>query len=325
VTIDHVPQAKRSPARPLIEPRTGSGEKFWKSPYWWEQYGTFNPGVAEYRSKVLLLYRAYDIHYVSRFGLAESVDGVSFQRRELPVVDTDPNDPYERLGIEDPRITKMDGIYYILHTSASYHPVGHHPDVFEDIQENIPWRVRVGMRTTREFRTFRRHGVILSDVPAKNACLLPERIRGAFALYYQERGDLALSYTRNFRRWFGTTLVPWVKPSWWETKKFGTGSQPIATKEGFLMVYHGVDQKKVYRLGLMLFDRKDPSKILWRIGPILEPKTSYEKRGYIANVVYTCGAVIRGGELWIYYGAADRAIARAVLPLKSVPNIRPLP
>lgn len=301
-------RARRSPRRPLLQPRTGNQ-------YWWERRGIFNPGVAEHRGKVVLLYRAYDDHFISRFGRAESRDGVHFHRFPFPAVDTDPDDPYERLGIEDARITKIGKRYYVLHTSASYHPLrGHQADV-RSVRGYIPWRVRVGMQTTTDFRRFRRQGVILPGVPAKNATLLPEKIHGAFGLYYREGSALKLSFTRDFRGWFGTKTVRLPHPQRWEAAKWGTGSPPVATKEGFLMVYHAVDRTLVYRLGLMLFDRARPWIIRWRTGPILEPETGYERRGFIPNIVYACGALRRGRNLWIYYGAGDRVVGRAVLPL----------
>lgn len=314
---DDIGQAHRAPGSPILEAR--QGEKFW-----WEENGVFNPGVAEYNSKVLLLYRAYDQFRISRFGLADGTDGINFQTYDLPAVDTDPDDPYERLGIEDARITKLDDTYYILHTSASYHAVHQTGDV-HGIMEHLPWRVRVGMRTTKDFKDFKKHGIILPDTPAKNACLLPETIDGAYAvLYRQHQHDpdegeiLKLALTHDFVTWHDTRTGVWPKPVEWQQGKFGLGSQPISTPQGFLMVYHAVDAHNTYRLGLLLLDRKDPSHIIWFSSPILEPDLPYEKEGFVPNVVYSCGALLRGQELWIYYGAADHVIARAIMPLNNI-------
>lgn len=309
-----VPQAVRQPERPVIEPRT-------EATFWWERNGTFNPGVTEYHNQVVLLYRAYDDFRISRLGLAHSKDGITFTRYNNPAIDTDPNDPDERLGIEDPRITKVDDTYYIIHTAASYHGIGHESDV-RGVMDYIPWRVRVAMHSTTDFKKYLHWDVILPDVSAKNACLLPEKINGKFGLYYRENTDegetLKLAYSNDFHQWSEPQTVFWPKASLWQQFKFGTGSQPIATNDGFLMVYHAVDNNQIYRLGLALFDRSDPSKILWYSDPILEPVAPYEKTGYVPNVVYSCGALIRNHELWIYYGGADRVIGRAILPLADV-------
>lgn len=305
-----LPQAKRSPEEPVLVPREGND-------YWWEKKGTFNPGACMYQNKVILLYRAYDEFRISRFGIATSKDGIQFDRPDLPGIDTDPTDPDERLGIEDPRITEIEGTYYIVCTAASYHRVGTVSDV-SGVMDHIPWRVRIGMYSTTDFQNYIRYDVILPDIPAKNGCLLPEKVNGAFALYYRQRHELKLSFTHDFVTWFDTQTIDWPTPKEWQENKFGLGSQPIACKEGYLLVYHAVDQLQHYRLGLMLIDRKDPSRLLWYSSSILEPEMQWEREGYIPNVVYSCGAVVRNEELWIYYGAADYVTGRAVMPLSSI-------
>lgn len=306
--------ARREPRYPVIKPRSNDA-------HWWERNGTFNPGVTEYKNQVILLYRAYDDFFISRLGLAHSKDGVYFEQYDNPAIDTDPSDPDERLGIEDPRITLIDDTYYIVHTVSSYHRVGEGADV-KGIKDYIPWRVRVAMHTTKDFHSYKHWDVILPEISAKNACLLPEKINGSFGLYYRENHDegevLKLSYTNDFKHWTEPKTIPWPEPKAWQAFKWGTGSQPITTKQGFLMVYHAVDAKQIYRLGLMMLDRKNPARILWYSNAILEPETTYEKKGYVPNVVYSCGALIRNQELWIYYGAADQVIGRAIFPLSSI-------
>lgn len=312
-----VPQATRNPEHPVIEPRL-------ENTFWWERNGTFNAGVTEYHDQVVLLYRAYDDFRISRLGMAHSKDGITFTRYNNPAIDTDPNDPHERLGIEDPRITNINNTYYIVHTVASYHGIGKGSDV-RGIMDHIPWRVRVAMHSTTDFKHYAHWGVLLPDVSAKNSCLLPEKINGQFGLYYRENTDegetLKLTFSTDFRHWSPSQTIIWPKAEVWQQFKFGTGSQPITTPDGFLMVYHAVDNQQVYRLGLIFFDRHDPSKILWYSDSILEPTTLYEKEGYVPNVVYCCGALIRNQELWIYYGGADKVIGRAILDLSGIINL----
>ncbi len=306
-------RAIRSPNEPLIIPRADNL-------HWWERNGIFNAGVTEYRDQIILIYRAYDDYRMSRLGLANSNDGVHFTLHDHPIIDTDPTDEFERIGLEDPRVTKIDDTYYIVHTSASYKRIGEQSDV--SLNDYIPWRVRTGMHTTKDFKSFVHHGVILPDIPAKNSSLLPEKIDGAFAMLYREftpQGEvLKISFTHDFSSWFGTKDIAWPAQEDWTGLKFGLGSQPISIPQGFLIVSHGVDMNKVYRLGLMLFDQKDPSRLLWHAGPILEPETPYEKEGFIPNVVYTCGALLKSDELWIYYGGADRVIARAIIKISDI-------
>lgn len=306
-------RAVRSPEEPIIIPRADNL-------HWWERNGIFNAGVAEYQDKIILIYRAYDDYRMSRLGIATSRDGVQFILYDHPIIDTNPADEFERIGIEDPRVTKIDDTYYIVHTSASYKKIGEYSDVSKE--DYIPWRVRTGMHSTKDFKSFIHHGVILPDIAAKNASLLPEKIDGSFAMYYREfipgGTILKISYTKDFSSWFNTKEISWPQQDKWTSLKFGLGSQPIVIPQGYLVVSHGVDTTSAYRLGLMLFDKKDPSKLIWHTGPILEPEMPYEKVGFVPNVVYTCGALIVGEELWIYYGGADRVIARAILQMADI-------
>ncbi|MDA1169523.1 MAG: hypothetical protein O3A36_04245 [bacterium] len=306
-------RATRSPLEPIIIPRADNL-------HWWERNGIFNAGVTKYRDKIVLIYRAYDDYRMSRLGIATSNNGVDFKLYDHPIIDTDPTDEFERIGIEDPRVTKIEDTYYIVHTSASYKKIGTQSDVSKE--DYIPWRVRTGMHSTKDFKSFIHHGVILPDIPAKNASLLPEKIDGAFGIYYREFVPggtvLKVSFTKDFSSWFGTKEISWPEHDTWTSLKFGLGSQPISIPQGNLMVSHGVDTTSAYRLGLMLFSKEDPSKLLWHTGPILEPETPYEKVGFVPNVVYTCGAIIEGDELWIYYGGADRVIGRAILQMKDI-------
>src|SRR5690349_13813335 len=138
------PLAIRQPEQPVLVAREGRK-------YWWESLGVFNPGVTEYNGQVVLLYRAYDNFRISRLGLAHSFDGIQFTQYDHPAIDTNPDDVYERIGLEDPRITKIDDTYYIIHTSASYNRIG----TTEMVGEDMPWRVRVGMHTTQDFRSYK--------------------------------------------------------------------------------------------------------------------------------------------------------------------------
>jgi beta-1,4-mannooligosaccharide/beta-1,4-mannosyl-N-acetylglucosamine phosphorylase len=111
-------------------------------------------------------------------------------------------------------------------------------------------------------------------------------------------------------------LLPERGGPWWDGLRIGVGAPPISTSEGWLLIYHGVKDMAghpVYRLGLALLESDDPRKVLartsqWVFGPCAE----YEQRGLVPNVVFTCGAVPRGDEIWMYYGAADTAIGLAV-------------
>ena len=108
-------------------------------------------------------------------------------------------------------------------------------------------------------------------------------------------------------------------PNGWESKKIGIAGEPILIEQGYLMIYHAVDDRHVYRLGAALLDRRDPTKVLKRLPePILEPELPWEREGNVPNVVFSCGQVVHNGYLYVYYGAADTVIGAARVALSEI-------
>jgi predicted GH43/DUF377 family glycosyl hydrolase len=104
--------------------------------------------------------------------------------------------------------------------------------------------------------------------------------------------------------------------SGWDQRKVGGGAPMLKTDKGWLQVYHGVDQAQRYCLGALLLGLDDPTQVIARLAqPLMEPVAPYECDGFFGKVVFTCGAVIRGDVLHVYYGAADEVMAEASLPL----------
>jgi beta-1,2-mannobiose phosphorylase / 1,2-beta-oligomannan phosphorylase len=107
------------------------------------------------------------------------------------------------------------------------------------------------------------------------------------------------------------------RPGMWDGTKVGISAPPLRIKEGWLLLYHGVSEKIEYRLGAALLDKNDPTVVLARTSlPIFEPEEPYEREGIIPNVVFPCGAVIRGDTIYIYYGGADKVVGVATASLK---------
>jgi predicted GH43/DUF377 family glycosyl hydrolase len=102
----------------------------------------------------------------------------------------------------------------------------------------------------------------------------------------------------------------------WDGLKVGIAGPPIKTDRGWLLLYHGVSENGIYRVGAALLDSNDPTNILARLlQPILEPIQDYELYGQINNVVFPCGAVVRDDTIYIYYGGADSVIGLATCSL----------
>ncbi|MEK7071064.1 MAG: glycosidase, partial [Patescibacteria group bacterium] len=125
--------------------------------------------------------------------------------------------------------------------------------------------------------------------------------------------------SKSLTGWSNNEPVFQERPGMWDSMRTGIGGPPIETEKGWLLFYHGVDHNLTYRLGIMFLDLEDPRKIIYRSSePILEPEEEYEKKGYINNVVYTCGAIEKDGLYYVYYGAADRVIGLATVEKKRV-------
>lgn len=111
-------------------------------------------------------------------------------------------------------------------------------------------------------------------------------------------------------------LLPARGGPWWDGLKVGSGAPPIKIDNGWLVIYHGVKEmgeRPIYRLGLALLDRENPRSVVARSSDwVFAPETEYEQRGLVPGVVYTCGAIERGGEIWMYYGAADTVVGLAI-------------
>lgn len=106
----------------------------------------------------------------------------------------------------------------------------------------------------------------------------------------------------------------------WDSKRIGISGPPIETKEGWLLLYHGISKRtNHYNIRAALLDLKNPERILYRThDTLLEPKMQYEREGIVSNVVFPCGVVVIRDQLLVYYGGADKVVAVASIGLKAL-------
>ncbi|MDO8589081.1 MAG: glycosidase [Armatimonadota bacterium] len=293
-------ELERYACNPVLEPTS----------YWWERRAVFNGGAVYENGRVHLLYRAVGDDYISRFGYASSEDGITFDMRSAqPVMESEDNNGFERLGCEDPRVTRLDGKFYVAYTAASVYPAS---QPLPDGCTGAPWRVRVALASTEDFKTFQRHGVVIPDVDSKNAALFPEKVGGKYALLHRVFPNLWVCQSDDLLHWERHHVVIGPRKGYWDAAKVGAGAPPMRTELGWLEIYHGVSEKGVYGLGALLMDLEDPTRILYRSErPILTPDLEFERNGFVPNVVFTCGAVEKDGRYLVYYGGADKAIGVA--------------
>jgi len=261
----------------------------------------FNAAATKMGDEYILLLRVESLRGISFMVLARSSNGYEFQVQDRPFMlpaEEEPYKTYESRGVEDPRIIQLEGIYYICYTAASeYGP-------------------RIALARTKDFRSFERVGLI-SEPENKDGVLFPRRINGRYARLDRpmvgDRGNIWISYSEDLKYWGDAKVVMTPRGGYWDSDRIGASVPPIETEHGWLEIYHGVrfaSSGPIYRLGCVLLDLDDPSRVIGRsIVPILTPREMYERVGDVNNVVFSCGAVVEDdGEVKLYYGAADTNI-----------------
>lgn len=287
---------------------------------WWENEAVFNCAAARTNGKIHLLYRAIGFDGVSRLGHAYSTNGLDItERYSCPAIEAS-NDELEKLGVEDPRITRIDDTYYITYTAASLYPCSERQPV---LSRGIPWRCRVALISTKDFKTYERHGCILPDMDNKDVVIFPEKIKGKYVMLHRTFPNMWIAYSEDLLNWHDHKMLMRVQPGAWDCDRIGAGAPPIKTEYGWLEIYHGVDHYRNYRLGVLLLDLEDPSKVIGRsVEPILSPELSYEKVGLVPNVVFTCGVVEMNDCYYVYYGGADKVIGVATMERSDMKRIK---
>ncbi len=275
----------------------------------------FNAAATIYQDKVLLLSRIEDMRGFSHLCRATSKDGyTNWVIDKTPTMLPKPDDfPEEKYGIEDPRIVKLEdeNRYAVVYTAYS---------------ESGPL---VSLATTEDFETYRRFGAVMPP-DDKDASLFPRKFNERYVLLHRPSpssfllgAHIWISYSPDLKHWGDSAiLLPARKGSWWDAYKVGLGPQPIETKEGWLIIYHGVKTTaagSIYRLGLALLDLDDPSKLITRCDEwIFGPSEMYERIGDVPDVTFPCGVVLKGDDLIMYYGAADTTMAIATASLQEI-------
>ena len=121
-------------------------------------------------------------------------------------------------------------------------------------------------------------------------------------------------FSEHLHFWYESSIL--LRPSLpWEFVQIGNSGAPLETEAGWLVITHGVGPMRKYCLGAALLDRNDPSRVIWRLKqPLLRPGTD-EREGYVPNVLYSCGALIHGGNLVLPYAVSDTSSRFAIVPL----------
>ena len=286
----------------------------------WEARATFNPAAIYLDEKVHILYRAFSFKNKSIVGYASSKDGVHIDER-LPEPVYVPRKIFEKRaapdlwsGCEDARLTRIEDTIYITYTAYN----GRVPrvalstiSVFDFINKRWNWSEPIVISSPG-----------FND---KNACLLPEKLDGKYVVFHRPENYIGLNIVDDLysleTKWLDNSFaLIKPRPDKWDNKKIGISAPPFKLKEGWLLLYHGVsDPGHYYKVGAILLDLKDPTKVLARTDtPLMEPEMDYELYGDVNNVVFPCGAVVIKDEVYLYYGGADSVVGVAKMKVENI-------
>jgi len=302
----------------------------------WTAEAVMNPAAAILGNRVHLIYRAIGRDGISRLGYASSADGILFDK-QLPypafVAQSlrAANGPARRYspvlypsggswgGCEDPRMVVIDGRVYVTF------------NIFDGWDFIRVAAISIAQDDFLAGRFGEWNGPHLLSRPReiqKNWVLFPEKIGGRFAILHSIAPEIEIAYRDSIenigitepliKSWVGSRDCLPARDSW-DSFVRGAGPPPVRTDHGWLLFYHAIDKRDPgrYKLGALLLDLIDPTKVLYRsTAPILSPDEQYENHGK-PGIVYACGAVVRDGKLFVYYGGADKVVCVATAPLDS--------
>jgi len=306
-----------------------------------DNQAVLNPACVEIGGVTHMFYRGVRRGDMSSsIGCCQLVDNKVVKRYSEPVLF--PEYDYEKKGVEDPRIVFLDGVYYLFYTAYD----GKNALFAYATSTDLISFVKCGVisprisyaeagslfgssRTKMREKYFffesyirdREGGDIL--LWEKDAFIFPKKFNNKFALvhrilpgiqviYFDDFKDLTDDYWRGYLRNLGDYVL--LDPEYrFESRNIGGGCPPIETKEGWLLIYHAVEDShygRIYHAAAALLDLDDPAKVIGRSKrPLFSPTEQWEKYGDVNNVVFPTGSVVKDGRLYIYYGAADKLIA----------------
>lgn len=311
--------AKRSPQNPILAPNEQNS---------WEAQATFNGSVVKKDKRYHMLYRAISepqFYFgqnleLSSIGHAVGTDGVAFEKRRQLIT---PEYEWEQFGCEDPRVTELDGKFFVFYTALSDYP-------------HTAEGIKIGLAITRDFEEIEAKHQI-THFNSKAGTLFPERINGKLAMMLSVGTDrpptrTALALLDNekdlwskefWQGWLETLDKTCLRLKRDDQDHIEIGATPVKTKDGWLLVYSHIQNyfqpPAVFGVEAVLLDLKNPLHVIGQTKkPIMIPTEEYELYGKVPNIVFPSGAIIENEILNIYYGAADTTTCLAQLELEDL-------
>jgi predicted GH43/DUF377 family glycosyl hydrolase len=295
-------QLQRASSEPIMLPDPTSA---------WETYNVFNPAVIHHNGLFHMHYRAQGLDWISRIGYAVSEDGLHWNRLREPVLA--PIDGTDSRGVEDPRVTKIDGVFYMCYTAYGREHTGvptHHGGGI------LPMIAR-----SENLITWERMGSLVRGENNKDHVLFPRKINGRYAALQRRWPNVWIAYSDDLLTWREEDMAPIYgprtdDPDAWDYTSVGSNGVPIETAHGWLLINHGYNEDHIYKFGVCLVDLDDPTHVIHRPKrAIFGPQELWELRGDVPNVVFSNANPVVDGVVHVYYGGGDHAIGLATCRL----------
>ena len=313
-----------------------------------ENDSVLNPGVYQDGNTLHMLYRAVKKGNYSTVGYCKFDGPLNIiERYDTPIII--PNTIEENKGVEDPRIVKIDDLFYITYTAydginalgalitskdlINFERKGIITPkfTFDEFQNLAECNNLTSVKYFRHNRHFNPNDKVY--IWDKDIVFFPRRINGKLAFLHRIKPGIQLvlidkieyltnDFWTNYLLHFNEHIIIDPNENSHESSYIGGGCPPIETSKGWLMIYHGVYDTVngyVYTAAVALLDLENPTKVIARLPyPLFEPELEYELNGVVNNVVFPTGTALFNDKLYIYYGAADKTIACASVSLKEL-------
>ena len=268
-----------------------------------------NAGAVSFKGKILLLVTIEHLSGKRCIHIARPDADGHYRVEHDPLLGPSADPKYkqhESHGVQDARVTFLEGKYYIMYNSLGNHGF------------------RLALASTEDFHNVERMGLI-SEPDTKAGALFPAKIRGQYARLERPGcgSSIWITYSDDLVYWGSSELVVSPREGYWDANRIGVGAPPIEIDRGWLVLYYGAKDTSagpIYRFGAVILDKREPAHVIGRTNiPILSPRRDYERIGDLPNVVFPTGAVIdNNGYLDIFYGASDSCICVGTTKLEEI-------
>ena len=311
-----------------------------------ESRAVLNPTCYQEGEFVHIFYRAIDNNNNSTIGYAKLKGPTKIvERKEIPIITCTYD--YEKRGVEDPRITKLGKTFYLTYVA---HDGKNALTAYATSHDLKTWKKKgiiSPLITYRDATSLFKKAILkdsylmfetfYEELSGKNVLLwfkdvflFPKKIKGNFAMLIRILPDIQIVFFRNFEELESKSFwkeylkklsqnVVLENKYWFESRNIGGGAPPIYTKDGWLVIFHTVEElnkARIYHASAALLDKRNPLRVIGRLDrPLFSPDAKWEKTGLVNNVVFPTGTAIFGKDLYIYYGASDNKIAVAKVNL----------